>query len=35
MPRISETELHRLKHEVALAVLCRDYGIELGHVNTN
>ncbi len=29
MPRIPENELQRLKREVSLAVLCRDYGIEL------
>lgn len=29
MPRIPEIELQRLKREVSLAVLCRDYGIEL------
>lgn len=29
MARIPDTELQRLKREVSLAVLCRDYGIEL------
>lgn len=32
MPRISENELQRLKREVSLAVLCRDYGIELKQI---
>jgi DNA primase catalytic core len=29
MPRIADAELQRLKREVSLADLCRDYGIEL------
>jgi DNA primase catalytic core len=29
MPRIPDSELQRLKREVSLAVLCRDYGVEL------
>jgi len=32
MPRIPENELQRLKREVSLAVLCRDYGIELKQI---
>jgi DNA primase catalytic core len=32
MPRIPEIELQRLKREVSLAVLCRDYGIELKQI---
>jgi DNA primase catalytic core len=32
MPRIPDDELARLKREVSLAVLCRDYGIELKQI---
>jgi len=32
MPRIPENELQRLKREVSLIVLCRDYGIELKQI---
>jgi DNA primase catalytic core len=32
MARIPEIELQRLKREVSLAVLCRDYGIELKQI---
>ena len=32
MPRIPDNELARLKHEVSVAVLCRDYGIELKQI---
>jgi DNA primase catalytic core len=32
MPRIPDDELARLKREVSVAVLCRDYGIELKQI---